>query len=149
MRKGTIYSVLFITVLLSLLLPGCTPGEETEPAKPFPTEVQSHQRPSSMLPVIPWNEARYYIGERCRVYGRVIRTEYKRMHRDQPTFLYVGSFTSYDRFQVIIWGIDRNNFPQPPEIQYKGFWIFVTGDIEEYNSVPTIHVKDPSQIRAQ
>ena len=101
-------------------------------------------------PGIPWDEAKYHIGERATVSGPVAGTKYGATSSGKPTWLNIGKdYPSSERFVVIIWGENRGNFPQPPEDYYLGKTICVTGLITEYNGIPQIEVKDPSQIQEQ
>ncbi len=97
---------------------------------------------------IPWNEAIYHIGERATVYGPVVSTYYANTSRGKPTFLNIGKpYPDPDRFTVIIWGENRSNFPQAPEILYANKTIYVTGLIVEYKGIAEIEVISPSQIK--
>lgn len=97
---------------------------------------------------IPWNEAIYHIGERATVYGPVVSTHYANTSRGRPIFLNIGKpYPDPDRFTVIIWGENRSNFPQAPEILYANKTIYVTGLIDEYEGVAQIEVFSPSQIK--
>ena len=50
---------------------------------------------------------------------------------------------------MIIWGENRGNFPQAPEVYYLGKTICVTGLIQEYNGIPQIEVTTPDQVEVQ
>lgn len=136
--------LLVITALLVLVLVGisCAPS-----APPAPAETPAPPPPAS---AISWDEARYHIGERTIVYGAVVDTHWASGSKGKPTFLNIGKpYPDPDRFTVVIWIDYRGNFPQAPEVYYLGKTIYVTGLITQYNGIPQIEVKDPSQIQEQ
>ena len=99
---------------------------------------------------IQWYEAKDHIGDRLMVCGSVVGTKYGVTSNGKPTWLNIGKdYPSSERFVVIIWGENRANFPQPPEDYYLGKTICITGLIVEWNGIPEIEVKDPSQIQEQ
>jgi hypothetical protein len=50
---------------------------------------------------------------------------------------------------VVIWGENRGNFSQPPEVYYLNKTIYVTGLIDSYEGVAQIEVTSPAQIQEQ
>lgn len=97
---------------------------------------------------IPWDEAKYHIGERATVYGPVASTKWATSSRGQPTFINIGnSYPNTNRFTVVIWGENRGNFPFAPESHYSGKTISVTGLITSYEGIPEIEVTSPNQIQ--
>lgn len=97
---------------------------------------------------IQWDEAKYYIGEYKTVCGPVVDTHYASTSSGQPTFLNLGkAYPNLDRFTVVIWGDDRDNFPWSPEDYYYSKNIAVTGLIQEYEGSSQIFVSSPSQIQ--
>jgi len=99
---------------------------------------------------VNWYEAKNYIGERVTVCGPVKSTYYSSGSKGKPTFLNIGElYPDPDRFTVIIWGENRNNFPEPPESYYEGKDICVTGLIVSYEGIPEIEVASPDQIEIQ
>ncbi len=130
---------LSIVASLSLTIIGCPPAPPNETV-----EVTKE----TTIPYILWDEAIYHIGERATVYGPVVSTHYANTSRGKPTFLNIGKpYPDPDRFTVIIWGENRSNFPQAPEILYANKTIYVTGLIDEYEGVAQIEVFSPSQIK--
>ena len=134
--------LLVVVALLVLGSISCTPS-----APPAPAETPAPAPPAS---AISWDEAKYHIGERTTVYGAVVDTHWASGSKGKPTFLNIGKpYPDPDRFTVVIWVDYRANFPQAPEVYYLGKTIYVTGLITEYNGIPQIEVKDPSQIQEQ
>ena len=111
-------------------------------------EKEAREEPEERVEdVILWSEAKYHIGERATVYGPVISTHYASTSKGQPTFLNIGKpYPDPDRFTVVIWGENRSNFPQAPEILYANKTLYITGLIIEYKGVAEIEVVSPSQI---
>ena len=121
---------------------------EVEEAVEEPVEEEIEVAEEPVEDVISWSEAKYHIGERLTVHGPVISTYYASTSNGQPTFLNIGKdYPDPGRFTVVIWGKNRSNFPQAPEVYYSGKMIYVTGLIEEYEGVAEIAVSSPSQIK--
>jgi len=80
------------------------------------------------------------------VSGFVASARYAESSMKQPTFLNLGKPYPNQDFTVVIWGLDRENFPQPPEKLYLHKNITVTGEVTTYRGKPEITVHDPSQI---
>lgn len=96
---------------------------------------------------ITWDEAIDHIGERGTVCGPVMGTRYASGSRGEPTFLNLGKdYPDPDRFTVVIWGENRDNFPFAPEVEYDNKTICVSGLIETYEGVPQIIADTPSDI---
>ena len=132
------------------------PGAETViPPSTIPessAKIEPSTAPKADLPAgaISWDKAKDHIGDRTTVYGPVAGTNYGATSNGRPTWINIGKdYPSSERFVVIIWGENRGNFPQAPEVYYLGKTICVTGLIQEYNGVPQIEVTEPSQINTQ
>jgi len=129
---------LFLVPLVILLVSAFVFGGCAQPA-PVPAPAPG---------AISWDEATNHIGERTTVCGPVVSATWASGSKGQPTFLNIGKpYPDLQRFAVVIWMQNRGNFPQAPESYYSGKTICVTGLIIEYNGVPEIEVKDPSQIQ--
>ena len=134
-----------ILVIGVLLISACEVLPETETSPAEQTTPEEKELPSY---AIAWDEAKYRIGERTTVCGSVVSTKWASGSKGKPTFLNIGKpYPDPDRFTVVIWIDYRANFPSPPEVYYEGKAICVTGLIIEYEGVPEIEVKDPSQIQ--
>ena len=118
-------------------VPTVTPVPSSTPVPPTPTEE---------LP-LNWDQAKDFVGEVKTVCGLVKSAFFAESSEGQPTFLNIGKdYPDPARFSVIIWGEDRQNFPQPPEQAYLNQKICVTGEIQEYDGIAEIFAEDPSQI---
>jgi len=129
---------------------GIVPPPSIAP-EPSP-KTETPTTPEAGLPAgaISWDKAKDHIGDRATVYGPVAGTKYGVTSSGKPTWLNIGKdHPSTERFVVIIWGENRGNFSQAPEVYYLGKTIYVTGLIQEYNGIPQIEVTDPSQINTQ
>jgi len=139
-----------IALALVFVLGACTPTPE--PATIPPEEISPGEVPEGIIPsqAIPWDEAKNHISERTTVYGPVVDTHWASGSKGKPTFLNIGKpYPDPDRFTVVIWIDYRANFPQAPEVYYLGKTIYVAGLIQEYDNIPQIEAKDPSQIQEQ
>lgn len=135
--------VVLVVLVLVLGITSCAPTTSTTPA-PKPTPQTQQQQ------AIPWDKAKYHIGDRTTVYGPVVDTAWASGSKGKPTFLNIGKrYPDPERFTVVIWIQNRGNFPQAPESYYLGKTIYVTGMITEYKGTPQIEVKGPSQIEEQ
>jgi hypothetical protein len=144
---------LIILVALAFLMYGCDTQTKTE-YKPktqdnHDDDIEPAPPPAPTKPSgIPWNEAKYHIGERTTVYGPVASTYWATNSKGQPTFINLGNaHPNTNRFTAIIWVQNRGNFPFAPESYYSGKTISVTGLIYDYEGVPQIEVTSPSQIQ--
>ena len=82
--------------------------------------------------------------------GPVVDTAYASSSSGKPTFLNLGrSYPDPERFTVVIWGRNRNNFPNTPEDHYLGRDIRVDGLIELYKGGAQIEGRDASQIEVR
>ena len=95
-----------------------------------------------------WHEAKHHIGERTTVCGPVVDATWASGSNGKPTFLNLGNpYPDPDRFTVVVWIENRSNLPQAPEDYHLGKTICVTGLIIEYNGIPEIEVRCPSEIQ--
>jgi len=135
---------LLTTAVVFLLSPGLTQAEAVE------TRVFS---PSLSLASVSceratsWRSASRLIGQQGAIKGRVAGGYFASSSNGRPTFLNLGfDYPDQRRFTVVIWEEDRARFGAP-ERRFRGRTVCVTGRISEYNGVPQIVVRSPSQIR--
>jgi len=123
-----------------------TPTRTATPVPPPPTAITAPQSPGS----ISWNEAGRYVGEHGTVCGQVVSTSYRSDINGGPTWLNVGrNYPDSSRFQVVIWERHRGNFPQAPEVLYRGETICATGKIDLYRGVAEMEVSGSGSIVIQ
>ena len=124
--------------------PTATLGPTSSPSpEPAPDTASSD-------PEINWSEAHFYYGEFVTVCGPVVGTYYASDSNGKPTFLNVGEdYPSQDRFVVVIWGDNRDEFPDVPENYYYGKMICVTGEVEEYEGVYQVEAERESDIEIE
>jgi hypothetical protein len=91
-------------------------------------------------------EAAKHAGKKATVCGQVASTNYARDNKGHPTYLNLDRGYPDQKFTAVIWGENRDKFSKPPEVNYSGRKICVTGTITMSRGVAQIVVLDPSQI---
>jgi DNA/RNA endonuclease YhcR with UshA esterase domain/HKD family nuclease len=116
-------------------------GAPAEDAGSAPASPAPQPAAASQPPVISWQDAGDYIGQRAVVEGVVVRT----YNSGKAAFL---NFDEDWRgtFSVVIFASDFDAFPAPPEAFYLNKRIRVHGKIKEYKGAPEIIVESPDQI---
>jgi hypothetical protein len=96
---------------------------------------------------LDWSQAKNYVGQAKTVCGTVIGASYGPDVQGQPLWLSMGGqMPSPNRFQVIIVGQNEGHTATPPEEQYLGHWICITGTISLSDGVATILTSEPARI---
>ena len=106
--------------------------------------------PADAIPAgaIPWQEASQHIGESATIYGTVAGAQYASDSNGQPTFINLGAaYPDPSRVTLVIWGENREAFPEAPEVMYAGATVCVTGLVYEYDGAYYVEVTSPSQIQ--
>jgi hypothetical protein len=91
-------------------------------------------------------EAKYHVGEKITVCGKVVGIHFVSSGKGQPTFIHFDEQYPNQIFTVLIWGADRPKFGRPEET-YLDKNVCVTGKITIYLRIPEIVATNPSQIR--
>lgn len=106
--------------------------------------------PATCSGSISWEEAESHVGEEATVEGPVVSTRYAYESEGAPTFLNIGrTFPDPERFTVVIWEDDRDNFDFSPESEYDGETLCVSGVVNSYEGVPQIEVSVPDQLEVR
>jgi hypothetical protein len=92
------------------------------------------------------SEAPRYAGKKATVCGQVTSTNYAEDSRGRPTYLNLDRAYPNQKFHAVIPGENRSKFSKPPEINYAGKKICVTGTVNVSRGVAEIVVHDPAQI---
>lgn len=96
---------------------------------------------------VSWSTASRFVGRYVAIRGRVAGGYHASSSNGEPTFLNLGfDYPNPRRFTIVIWQEDRAKFGAP-ERRLRGRTICVTGRVSEYDGVPQIVVRSPSQIR--
>ena len=117
---------------LALLLLSPVPGAAQDPPR-----------------IVSAEEARRYVGSTVTVCDSVASATFASRSRGQPTFLNLAKAYPNQVFTVVIWGDDRNRFPEPPERVYRHRRICVTGRLTTYRGTPQIVVREPTAAKLQ
>jgi hypothetical protein len=147
------------------------PATATRPAptatRPVPTATRPVPTPTSVSPTATptqppptptpdpcpgayaWDAAAQHVGEIVTIRGPVIDATFASDSRGKPTFLDIGkAYPAPDRFTVVIWIPNRDNFPGAPEELYAGQTVCVTGEITLYNGSPEMEIVGPEDIQS-
>lgn len=87
-----------------------------------------------------------HVGEKVTVCNKVYGTKFLDQVNKQPTFLNLGAAYPDNPLTVVIFGDDRKNFKEAPEVMYDEKEICVTGEIKEFKGKPEIIVDNPDEI---
>ncbi len=94
------------------------------------------------LPLVSWQEAREYIGQRVRVKGEVVSTY------DSGEAVFLNFAEDYeDTFTAVIFASDKYKFEVNPAEFYLHKSVRVRGKVKQYKGAPEIIVKTPQQIK--
>ena len=93
-------------------------------------------------------EAKYHVGEKATVCGKVVGIHFVSSGKGQPTFIHFDEPYPDQIFTLVIWGSDRPKFGRPEEI-YRDKELCVTGKITIYLGIPEIVATAPSQVQVQ
>jgi len=111
---------------------------------------QSQVHPASGAPevmIFSAVEARHHPGEAALVCGVVASTRYLPRIPGKPTFLDLDQAYPYRVFSIVIWGLDRANFPHPPELTYLWARVCAAGRIDVSTGPAEIVVRSPNALR--
>jgi hypothetical protein len=89
-------------------------------------------------------DARNYIGEVARVYGRVADTYYN-ADADEY-YLYFGDYYPNQDFSIILPGNEARRYNYRPEIFFQNQQVMVTGYVNLFEERPEIQVRNSGQI---
>ncbi len=99
---------------------------------------------------VDWSKAGDYVGQVSTVCGPVIAATYGPDVKGRPVWLDLGETKpSPNRFQVGIWGLYEGHPAEPPENDFLGRRVCVTGTITRSGGVTQMDVTDPWAIFVQ
>ena len=90
-----------------------------------------------------------HMGETITVCDKVFGTKYLESSSSAPTFLNMGAAYPNSPFSVVIFGSNRPNFKEKPELYYDYKKVCVTGTIKEYKGKPEMIISNESEIRIE
>ena len=103
-------------------------------------------KPQTEKPITA-SEASSHIGEKVTVCDKVFGTRFLENSNGQPTFLNMGAAYPASPFTVVIFGAERSNFKEKPELYYNAKKVCVTGLIKQYNGKSEIIISNESEIK--
>ncbi len=152
-NKNNITLLAIIMLLVILAFSGCGASNDessdnaVEPSTSTNVGDEFESTIGTFSDVVSWSDADQYVGEYVTVEGPVVSTYYAESSNGSPTFLDVGGdYSSAERFTVVIWEEDRDNFSSAPEDMYAGETIKVSGTVEMYKGSPEIEITSPDDI---
>jgi len=92
-------------------------------------------------------EGASHIEETITICDKVYGTKFLETSGTQPTFLNLGAAYPNSPFTVVIFGKDRPNFKEQPEVYYNNKKVCVTGLVKEYNGKPEIVISGEGEIK--
>lgn len=113
---------------------------------PVTAAVQSNASQVSSAPITA-AEAAHHVGEKITVCDKVYGTRFLENSNGQPTFLNMGAAYPNSPFTIVIFGRERANFSEKPEIYYNQKNVCATGLIKEYNGKPEMILSNQSEIK--
>jgi len=128
-------------IRLSAILEKVLSGNTTAPV----TQVPAIQQKSAGTYTAA--EAINHIGQKITVCDKVFGTRFLENANGQPTFLNLGAAYPNSTFTVVIFGKDRLNFNEKPELFYYNKKVCVTGLVKEYNGKPEMVISTESEIK--
>jgi hypothetical protein len=129
------------------------PSSTTSPLIPTTTVPPSPLPPPPPPPnpcpgAIDWTAAASSEGSPVTLKGPVADTKFASDSSGEPTFLDVGApYPDPSRLTIVIWIENRFGFNPPPEIQFAGKTICVSGVPQDYRGSPEVIVSSPAQIK--
>ena len=91
-------------------------------------------------------EAAKHMGETATVCDKVFGAKYLETTSSAPTFLNMGAPYPNSPFSVVIFGSNRPNFKEKPELYYDNKKVCVTGLIKEYKGKPEMIISKEADI---
>jgi len=93
--------------------------------------------------VVSWEDASLHDGSTVTVTGYVAGVA----NTGQAMFINIGNdYPNTDRFTVLVWSENFDNFPIDFLDEINGEKVAVTGEVEMYRGVPEIIISDPKSI---
>ncbi len=92
-------------------------------------------------------EAKDHTGEKITVCDKVFGTRFLENSNGQPTFLNLGAAYPNSPFTIVIFGSERANFKEKPELFYNNKKVCATGLIKEYNGKPEMVIAKETDIK--
>lgn len=114
----------------------------------IPAPIQQPTPQKTVAPITAF-EAKGHTGEKITVCDKVYGTRFLENANGQPTFLNLGAAYPASPFTVVIFGSDRANFREKPELFYNNKKVCVTGLIKEYNGKPEMVLKTENEISVE
>lgn len=136
-------AVLALCIFIAIVVVTACSGSEQAPSNGTLGQAVSGDPSGSVAA----QDALQYVGSRKTVCGNVESPTYARGSSGQPTFLNLDNPYPNQIFTVVIWGRNRDNFPDAPEQMFSARRICATGLIQTYRGVPQIEATDSSQVR--
>lgn len=93
------------------------------------------------------SNAKHYDGKKCTVCGTVVSTRFNSGSKTQNTYINLDYTFPNQVFTIVVKGEDRPNFSYLPEVHLKGKSLCVRGEVDIFNGVPQMYVKNEKKIK--
>jgi len=112
------------------------------PPRPAPgAEKVTHVDPPKPGQIVPWYEAKRYVGYTITVEGTIVDTHKAR------TICFLNFHEDWrGRFYMVIFDDDFGDWPQSPDEHFLNRKVRVTGEIELHRGRPQLKIREPSQV---
>ena len=128
-------------IRLSVLLEKVLGDKKVNPVQPVVVTQATTQKSISAA------ESVKHMGETITVCDKVYGTKFLESTSSAPTFLNMGAAYPNSPFSVVIFGSNRPNFKEKPELYYDNKKVCVTGTIKEYKGKPEMIISNESEIK--
>ena len=111
---------------------------------PLPAQQTVQQKPDATFTAF---EAKDHTGEKITVCDKVFGTRFLENSNGQPTFLNLGAAYPNSPFTIVIFGNERANFKEKPELFYNNKKVCATGLIKEFHGKPEMIIANEGEIK--
>ena len=98
-------------------------------------------------PKIRPDQALKFVGKQAVVCGQVMNTLYDPKHPKKVTILNLDRAYPNHIFTIVIYGEYRSKFAKPPEVNYRGKRVCVSGTVSTFQGRARMLVDRPEQIK--
>lgn len=132
-----------------IMIPKTLRGQARELTSLLLQELEDVKPEAVYVKAINLQDVQKHIGDSIMVCGKIFTTRFLPYSNNSPTLLNMGAAYPEQPLTVVIYGADRVNFKEEPEVYFKEKEVCVNGKIELYNNRPQIVVRKKEQLTLQ